>query len=349
MAFLPLVAAFLGVLVAENLSPSPSTMSQRSVTAVANADFVPPPTNIATPTVSPTALPTVSPTITATSTPTPTPTVTTTATPTPTPSPTTNPPPGSGTMLVGARVNDISWSQATNEIGSLKVTRLFYDTLPTTFSREGIPLGVTLIVSYKTQNTNVASYVSSIPSNQAVQLVYHHEPEGDYTSGSTFVSQFNAQEQIAHQANPTVPFAFIAGGYQYGAPGRNGYDGSFIPPNADRYYLDSYQRGTAASPIQPASQDPSVQRYITLLNQRGKLFNGFTEYGRGVVPQGGTLTDAMVQQRVNVFSADDNYLHNLPGVQVWSYWYTTDLASGDQWRLTDSTSQHAWRNIVQAQ
>ena len=260
-----------------------------------------------------------------------------------------SPLPGVGIPLVGARVNDISWSRANNEIGSLKVTRLFYGTLPPTFSREGIPSGVTLIVSYKTQNTNVASYMASIPSDQAVQVAYHHEPEGDYADGSTFVSQFNAQEQIAHLANPAVPFVFIGGGYQYGSPNRNGYGGDFIPPAADRYYLDSYQRGTAGSPIQPASQDPSVQRYITLLNGQGKLFNGFTEYGRGVVDSTHPLTDAMVQQRVKVFAADDTYLHSLPGVLVWSYWYTTDLGSGDQWRLTDATSQHAWRNIVESQ
>jgi hypothetical protein len=270
----------------------------------------------------------------------------------PFPSPRPHPPSGVGPLLVGARTNDISWSQATSEVGALKVTRLFYGTLPTKFTRQGIPEGVELIVSYKTQNTNVASYLASIPHGEAVQLAYHHESEGDYADGSTFVSQFNAQEQIAHQANPAIPFVFIGGGYQYGSAKRSGYDGSFIPPAADRYYLDSYQQGITGSPLRPASQDPSVQRFITLLHERGKQFNGFTEYGRGMTDSTHPLTADLVQQRLNVLSADDTYLRSLPGFQVWSYWYTNDSKTAGtnpvkQWRLTDTKSQQAWRNIVQ--
>ena len=250
--------------------------------------------------------------------------------------------------LVGARVNDITFQQAVSQIGTPKVTRLFYKALPAKFDRQGIPSGVLLIVSYKEENTNVASYVRSIPSNQPVQLVFHHEPEMDYTSGSTFVSQFNAQEKLAKVANPNVPFAFIGGGFSYRS-GHHGYTGSFIPPNADRYYLDSYQRGVGYSPIRPAAQDPSVQRYMALLTQKGKRFNGFTEYGRGATDATHPLTSAMVQQRVSVYAADDAYLRSLRGVQVWSYWYTTDGSgsnSGRQWRLTDATSQRAWRSIA---
>ncbi len=227
------------------------------------------------------------------------------------------------------------------------MTRLFYETLPTVFSRQGIPEGVLLIVSYKEQATNLASYLASVPRDQAVQLAYHHEPEGDYASGSTFVSQFNTQEQIARQANPAVPFVFIAGGYQYRSAERNGYDGSFIPPAADLYYLDSYQQGVTGSLIRPASQDPGIQRYLTLLHQRGKQFNGFTEYGRGMTDSTHPLTSTLVKQRLSVFAADATYLRSLPGVRVWCYWYTTDLASGDQWRLTDAASQQAWRTIAQ--
>jgi hypothetical protein len=249
------------------------------------------------------------------------------------------------TPLVGARVNDITFKQATTELGSLKVTRLFYQKLPSTFNRQGIPNGVLLIVSYKQPNTNVASYVRSIPTGQQVQLVFHHEPEADYADGSTFVSEFNAQQKLAEAANQSIRFAFVAGAFAYRS-GHQGYSGSFIPPHADRYYLDSYQRGVAYSPIRPAAQDPAVQRYMALLAQKGKLFNGFTEYGRGCKDATQPLTDAMVQQRLKVFAADNTYLRSLRGIRVWSYWYTTDVKSDRQWRLTDSRSQQGWRAIT---
>ena len=185
-------------------------------------------------------------------------------------------------LHVGARVHDIAWQRATGEIGSLRVTRLFYRQLPTRFSRQGVPKGVLLIVSYKKPNTNVASYVRSIPRGERVQLAFHHEPEADYARGSTFVSQFNAQRRLAKRASSRIPFAFIGGGFAYRAK-QPGYGGSFIPRHADRYYLDSYQRGVSWSPLRPAAKDPTVQRYIRLVARTGHRFNGFTEYGRGAV------------------------------------------------------------------
>ena len=225
------------------------------------------------------------------------------------------------------------------------MTRLFYRQLPKTFSRQGVPEGVLLIVSYKQPTTNVRSYARSIPAHEHVQLVFHHEAEADYPSGSAFVSQFDAQEQLAKDANPHLPFAFIAGGFAY-RKGQPGYDGSFIPPSADLYYLDSYQRGDGWSPLRPAAKDPSVQRYRSLLAAKGHQFNGFTEYGRGAVDRGHRLTRAMVHKRLQVFAADERYLRSLPDIRVWTYWDTTDLGSGTQWRLTDRRSQDAWRHIT---
>ncbi len=177
-----------------------------------------------------------------------------------------------------------------------------------------------------------------------MQLAFHHEPEADYSRGSTFVSQFNAQRRLAKRARPRIPFAFIGGGFAYRAK-QPGYGGSFIPRHADRYYLDSYQRGVSWSPLRPAAKDPTVQRYIRLVARTGHRFNGFTEYGRGAVDRQHPLTQAMVTQRESVFAADNRYLRSLPGVRVWAYWYTTDLGSSRQWRLTDARSQQAWRSV----
>ena len=96
-------------------------------------------------------------------------------------------------------------------------------------------------------------------------------------------------------------------------PGRTsssqGIGGHFIPPSADYFYMDSYQ----TSEIVPASQSPSVRHFISELDAKGRRFNGFGEYGRGV--------------------------------RIWSYWYTTDN-SGGQWRMTDAASQDAWARVA---
>lgn len=255
-------------------------------------------------------------------------------------------------LLLGARVADIPWSQAVQEIGPPKVTRLFHHALPAKYSREGYPPGVRLIVSFKDPGMNVRAYAASIPAGEDVELCFHHEAENDYGSGggAAFLADFAAARAEVKAGNPDVPVVKIAGGYQYGAPKRHGWDGSYLPPDADRYYMDSYQRGPTFT---PAQRDTSVQRYLTLLAALGKPFNGFTEYGRGVVPFGGTLDPTTAIARRALFPIDATYLRSLPDVRVWCYWYTLDGANPknptpDQWRLTDPASQAAWRAVAQA-
>lgn len=240
--------------------------------------------------------------------------------------------------LVGYFVNDVPWAQAEADLGRGAVTRVFYGGLgtPARFTRNGIPDGVLLIVSVKS-TTNLESYVRSIPDNQSVQVAFHHEPEGDYSGdGARFVAEWQAARDIVKRANPAVPFVFIGGAYQYRSRKRAGWSGTFIPQDADRYYLDTYQ----PLAVEPAAQDAGVMRFLERLD--GRPFHGFTEYGRGTA--GGPVTPA---DRVAVFRADRDWLTGLPDVRVWSYWHTTDLKSGTQWRLLDPESQAAWRTIVE--
>lgn len=128
-------------------------------------------------------------------------------------------------------------------------------------------------------------------------------------------------------------------------PGRTsssqGIGGHFIPPSADYFYLDSYQ----TSEIVPASQSPSVRHFISELDAKGKRFNGFGEYGRGVSTSWAPIKWTTIQARIKVFAEDSAWLRSRAGVRVWSYWYTTDN-SGGQWRMTDAASQDAWARVA---
>lgn len=257
-------------------------------------------------------------------------------------------------LLVGARAADMSFTSMNSLIGPVKVTRAFYSGgLPTKFSAGNVTPGVKIIVSYKAKSANTAAYVKSIPAGTNVSITYHHEPEGptDYAgtaavAGATFVKEFDAEAAVIHQANPLIRVAFIAGTYQYqgGASSSRGIGGHFIPKLADDFYGDSYQRTT----LTPAQKDPRVQNYMKELAAKGKNFNGFTEYGRGVIASGGSYSQTVANARIAVMKADAIYLATLPNVDVWSYWYTTDIASGDQWRFTDTGSINTWLAISKA-
>jgi hypothetical protein len=195
-------------------------------------------------------------------------------------------------LLVGARSADTTFTSMNSLIGPVKVTRAFYPgALPTKFTYGGVTTGVKIIVSYKSPSSNTALYVKSIPAGVNVEMAFHHEPEGptDYagdaaTGGAAFVKAFNAEATVIHNANPLMRVAFIAGTYQYrgGVNSSRGIGGYFIPSLADDFYGDSYQRST----MTPAQNDPRVQNFIKELAKKGHTFNGFTEYGRGVIASG---------------------------------------------------------------
>jgi len=257
---------------------------------------------------------------------------------------------GVSAPLIGARVKDIPWSRAATEIGPIQVTRLFYTVLPALFTRGGIPEGVRLIVSYKQPSAHTASYVESIPPGSDVQMAFHHEPEGptDYpgapaVAGPRFVAAFQTEQAAIAAANPTVPVAFIGGGYQYtgGKSSSRGIGGHFIPPTAHYFYLDTYQPTT----IVPAAESPSIVNFLAELRAKGARFNGFAEYGRGQSTATMPIPESTVQARIQVFGLDDAWLRSLPDVRIWCYWYTIG-SSGDQWRMADTASQAAWARIA---
>lgn len=147
--------------------------------------------------------------------------------------------------LIGAKdpsTDGSAWSSANAAIGPLQVDKMFYGTttsLPSSYSSSqcaNLPAAVTCVLAYKVADTNVASFVSSIPAGANTIMVWYQEPEGNSFSscegvnkgsnGANFVCEFEHQADLiranvtsANRANVWV--AMDAGGYQYGT-GRNG-------------------------------------------------------------------------------------------------------------------------------
>jgi hypothetical protein len=247
-----------------------------------------------------------------------------------------------GKLLAGARSTE--YSTALKTLSPVNSTRQYYDQLPSTYHVK-YPNQHVVISFLHSSLTNTQHYVRSIPAGAPVELVYHHEPEGthnDYsgdakTAGASFVSEFNAQANVIH-ANSSIPVAFIGGGYQYtgAGGGSRGIGGYFIPPTADDFYLDSYQQN---SQIEPASQDPEISHFRAELAKKGKKFNGFCEYGRGI---GSTSSAA----RAKVIGQDYTWLKSLGTAKVWIYFWNYSKTTGDNWKFTDSASINAWKKAA---
>lgn len=105
-------------------------------------------------------------------------------------------------------------SMTTYNIGPLQSDKEFYDDsggqpLPSSWDsgnnacyeiEQSIPNSAewpACVIAYLTQRneSQFATFFQGLPAAQIVIMVYHQEPEGDYSSGSQFVSGFEAQSQ----------------------------------------------------------------------------------------------------------------------------------------------------------
>lgn len=237
-----------------------------------------------------------------------------------------------------------NWSAANSKIGPLQGQRLFYPgALPSRFAHSAcnrLPAGDWCIVSYNKRNTNVASYVSSIPSSRNVVLVWEHEPEipGRFSSGHTFVSGFDAQSALIRKAAHGAKNVHVASdseSWQYGFGGGNGGSRgagcSFIPPASavDYYYADNY-----SPTAQPLAGMVRWQNWLKCVKKSGKPI-GIAEFGLG--------SCAGASARVKTLLADAAYLKTLD-VQLWSYYYVPNKGC-ENWQFTDSAMISAWRGI----
>jgi hypothetical protein len=270
--------------------------------------------------------------------------------------------------LIGAAAAQTitGWDNANSEIRPLDTQRIFYSgALPASYAGSycaKLPAGVTCIISYKTETTNVASYVESVPSTANMIFIFHHEPENDIFAGSgangqNFVTDFESQSSLIRAsaggaANIKVAVAAEAWQYQPGTKWDNGADCSYIPPAqyVDYYLADIYEpdpdgQDLANSPV--STQWNTWLDCVTAANSASShppAALGIAEYGLG------TLAGDTVREQT--LAADDAYLKaTFTSFALWEYWWennSTDggcTASNCDWQFTDAPTTQEWQAI----
>lgn len=263
---------------------------------------------------------------------------------------------------IGAILKTASeWNAAYKTIGPLQSNKEFYDAgeaLPSSFTDSECahlnhdPL---CVIAYKTMNTNLKSFVESIPPNRKspVVLVYYQEVElaKNNVPASTFLKDFEDQsvkirQYAAARKLTDVKVAMDSTTYEYATPGSGhsrGYSCSYIPPAryVDYYFGDVYQ-----STLTGLRGDAQFQRWVHCVSGHGKPL-GLGEYGLGVCVSSGTFHES---DRAATLAADAAYLANaLPGLVLWEYWWQPSPSGTpkcEQWKFpANSVTAAKWRAI----
>jgi hypothetical protein len=244
-----------------------------------------------------------------------------------------------------------AWQHMNTTIGPSNTQRIFYRGLPATFAGslgDQHPPGVALVISYKTQDHNVAAFVDSIPAKRYVTMIYHHEPEGpDYRDGAQFVSEFTAQSRLIRSRRKTsVRVAMCSALYPYRTGGQlRAITGQYLPgpDHVDYYLADVYQYDWNWPAHGLADHTPWLN-WLRLVKGRGKRL-GISEYGIGSLPDAtNPVTPAMRNARIQ---ADRDYLWRTFGgrLRMWCYWWQ-NRPNDIQSQFTDAPTVTTWRAIA---
>jgi hypothetical protein len=215
------------------------------------------------------------------------------------------------------------------------------------------------IVAYKDQVSaaTLDAFMAAVPADQAVTLVFHQEPEGDFTSGSVFVGQFETQynNYLASQATsvkPNITMVMDSASFPYKGSGA-GTDCSYIVPatETDGYYMDFYESTVDGNAI-PSNSD----RGSAWLKWQSC---GVTSSGKpvGIAEEG--YDQSTSSNRANTpaaMSADAAYLQGYAGtfhqlMAVRTYWWTDFGGAGGSWHFDNtacSGCQDLWKSLETA-
>lgn len=242
-------------------------------------------------------------------------------------------------------------------IGPLQVNKEFYqpgDGLPVFSS--SICAGIegslrqaqwpVCIIAYKDQVSQAAmtAFMQSVPAAQQVVLVWHQEPEGDFTSGSVFVSDWEAQYAEYKAAGNFANISMDMDSASY--PYKNGKSGgcSYIVPGSqtDGYLMDFYE-STVDGNAMPNNVDrgSAWTTWLNCVKGNGKPI-GIAEEG---YDQG---TTSNINNTPTAEAADSSYLAGLPDtignpVLFRTYWDTNVGGTSGNWMLSDPAEVNAWQ------
>lgn len=272
---------------------------------------------------------------------------------------------GRAARLIGFDVAAGTWSTANTSIGPGQTHRLFHSgSLPSTFSADGTPDNVTIIVSYKTPTaqSTITSYINSIPAGREVWIIYRHEPENDVQDGGpTFVSEFKTEANKINSVKPSnVKMVMCAEGFAY----HSGFKwwtsvntGQYLlglGPYVDYFSIDIYQGDGGASggdwPSAGLSNYNQWLTWLSLVNDPAVVTTvrplAITEYGVDD-PVGNT-------NRFNRIAQDWAYLisafqgaspvSSFP-LQSWCYWWQSLSGDPNQSKFTDTATEQLWSSI----
>jgi hypothetical protein len=265
-------------------------------------------------------------------------------------------------QYIGAILNTAQkWNAAYTTIGPLQSNKEFYypgKSLPTSFKNTECaqlkhdPL---CVIAFKTMNTNLKSFVQSIPATRKspVVLVYYQEVEllQNHVPASTFLKDFENQsvkirQYAAAKKLTDVKVAMDASTYEYGTPASGhsrGYSCAYIPPAR---YVDYYLGDVYQDTLIGLQNDAEFLRWVQCVNGRGRPL-GLGEYGLGVCVTHGTFHES---DRAATLAADAAYLaKKLPTLVLWEYWWQHlpgDTSKCKQWQFpANSVTATKWRAI----
>jgi len=251
------------------------------------------------------------------------------------------------------------FDDANAAVGPLRYRRCFNPTLPATHqtscARDDWSHGYRSFVSWKPPQLDFAgtaagaydkqieAWATSVPTHIGLYATVWHEPENDLT-GAQYVAMYQRVFAVVKAANPSISFGPVYMSYWW----REG-SSHYAPGGPNAWwvwsrYADFVAVDTYSPNPTPLRDDPDFQGWLRFVNAKAPdrpLI--VAEYGQYVVKPGTSPDPAKLARRARVIEADETYLRSMR-FTMWLYWDGVG-AQGD-WRLMDSVSQAAWREVA---
>jgi hypothetical protein len=237
-----------------------------------------------------------------------------------------------------------------DELGRVPVVRIFNAALPAPWSQREILADRTVVVSFKARPQDVVAglhddrlrdWFETAPGGNPVYWTYFHEPEDDIERGAFTAEEFRSAwrhvRELADDAgNPNLHATLVLMGWSVNRNSdrdwRDYYPGDDV---IDVMGWDNYNWGYSNDRY--ATPEEIYSRVIEISDQLGKPW-GIAETGTRLLAGDDGTDRAEWLSQVGEFLADRGAL--------WATYFNSTV--GGDFRLTDTPSQQAWRELVEA-